>query len=196
MDIRKEVSWELERITDRFLDCISCPPEDSCCDFNERYRFNLSKEKASKMLGERMFQAYVRSGRIYEDTLNPERYFLWVRCPNLSMQSRCLVHERKKALGLDSCIDFPVYYWQGLLDSPTYRVGVVIDLRCSSVQKAWKSVSGYVLKVVNDFKSYDNHLNGFVRYQQDGRMRTATLEEMNCLIDALPPQHFPRKATK
>jgi hypothetical protein len=191
MDPAKRIALEyrLDSIKRSSLDCRSCPPDRNCsANFSRYYRHSMPARVARRAMGDKVVDEMISAGRFMEaDSLI---YMVGGRCPLLSPDNLCVVHSRKKELGLDGCLQFPVYYTSGFQrigKDPLLGDIVIADFRCFSIEQNWESVRGRLTYLVSGFQ-----VDVRVKYYIDGLYRILQLEDfINVQASGiLPPQRL------
>jgi hypothetical protein len=140
---------EISILKEEYVDCASCPPDRNCCVFSGRYVQFLEASLAKAAFGEEGVERLIETYGLRFDPENKDFIMENMRCPVLSTDNSCRIHEQKEELGLRGCLEFPIYYARGFR-VPGMREPascIMADYRCSSIEREWHDVEKKLQKI-------------------------------------------------
>lgn len=184
---------ELASLRQKYVRCGDCPPERNCCTFQGMYSLIIEEQQLSALFDEEGIERLLE-GEEKLFCLGEGQYELRdMRCPALGCGNRCTLYERRKELGFDACLDYPLY-----VDYPLYALGkerpgryshrmVVADYRCHSMEEHWDELSPALRELAERF-----NVTVYVRYftEQDygGDLPLDDFDRLREAGGVIPPQ--------
>jgi hypothetical protein len=168
-DLERAIEKELQKLR-KTIHCNDCPEDRHCCVFENDYGLRMTKKTAKLLFGDDI-PALEVEGRL----TSHGRYMILQngKCPLLSEQMTCSVHDKKEAVGLTSCVKYPIF-----LGKDNNMTRLVIDYRCTHVENNWNTVRTTAQEIIqnlcdtvvvyrNNGKTYQQPLAKFDDYFAD-----------------------------
>jgi hypothetical protein len=168
-----------------YVDCISCPPQRNCCYFDEGHVHYLPTSVLVDQLGEEQVLLMMNEGKLspYFNREGEEEYFdisanhLFLReqCPLLE-NNRCKVHNSQSKLGLDDCMDYPIFYDGDEL---------FLEYSCHSIEKNFEKI----IPILSEISTMGVEV--LIRYYSDNG--TKDLENLETFIELRAKRKIPNQ---
>ncbi len=139
MTLEQAIERELRTLR-KIVDCADCPEDRHCCIFENKYGLSMTKKTAELLFGEDLPNLKA-DGRI--ETIGKRVILKNGRCPLLDEGNACSVYDKREAVGLSSCIKYPIF-----LSKQVNKTRLVIDYRCTFVEDNWELIRNSVKEIV------------------------------------------------
>ncbi|MBD3253304.1 hypothetical protein GF386_06225 [Candidatus Pacearchaeota archaeon] len=160
----EDLEQEVEGLR-QLIDCNDCSDKFCCGSLNQGIYPMFSRNQLEQ-LGYKP-KELVSQGFLLE--VQGRYAFVAGKCLMLDWRGLCRVHSRKRELGLEECINFPVYIQYGDLRK------LIVDYRCSSVQKNWELMA-------DDLACLEVEIPVVVIYAHDGFYKKSSLEYFESFV--------------
>ena len=173
---------EFKRLREKYMDCEDCPPERNCCTFQGDYTQVWGRKQLFALFDEETLEGLLEDEKLIQ--IGIDQYeLLDTRCPGLGCDNSCTLYAKREELGLDSCMDFPLYnIGMGL---PI----VVVDYRCHSVEENWDEIFP-ALRELSQKYSANVYVRYFTKEDYGGDLPLADFDRFRDAGGVIPPQRM------
>jgi len=130
-------------------------------NLSEDFGIKLESYTAVSMFGAEGVKRMLNEGKLKKD--GTKGYILVDRCPLLTKDKGCKIHDQKEELDMTFCMEYPLYVSETFDEDMNKGTYIMMDHRCEGVQKNFSEIAKK-LKIISEKHS----MKVIVLYHDDG----------------------------